>query len=48
MPTRALILDFDGLIVDTEMSEYLAWKEIYEGEGAHLGGGGLAGRGGLR
>ena len=34
---RALILDFDGLIVDTEMSEYLAWKEIYEGEGAHLG-----------
>ncbi len=34
---RALILDFDGLIVDTEMSEYVAWKEIYEGEGAHLG-----------
>ena len=35
-PARAVILDFDGLIVDTEMSEYLAWKEIYEGEGAHL------------
>ena len=34
---RALILDFDGLIVDTEMSEYRAWKEIYESEGAHLG-----------
>ena len=33
---RAVILDFDGLIVDTEMSEYLAWKEIYEQEGAHL------------
>ncbi len=33
---RALILDFDGLIVDTEMSEYVAWKEIYEGEGEHL------------
>lgn len=36
-PARAVILDFDGLIVDTEMSEYLAWKEIYESEGAHLG-----------
>ena len=37
VPPRALILDFDGLIADTEMSEYVAWKEIYEGEGAHLG-----------
>lgn len=36
-PNRALILDFDGLIVDTEMSEYRAWKEIYEKEEAHLG-----------
>ena len=34
---HALILDFDGLIVDTEMSEYVAWREVYEGEGAHLG-----------
>ena len=35
-PARAVILDFDGLMVDTEMSEYLAWKEIYESAGAHL------------
>ncbi len=33
---RALILDFDGLIVDTEMPGYLAWQEVYEAEGAHL------------
>ncbi len=33
---RALILDFDGLIVDTEMSEYRAWREVYEGAGEHL------------
>jgi HAD superfamily hydrolase (TIGR01509 family) len=33
---RALILDFDGLMVDSEMPEYLAWKEIYAREGAHL------------
>lgn len=36
MKPRALILDFDGLMVDSEMTEYVAWKEIYEGEGAHL------------
>lgn len=36
MRPRALILDFDGLMVDSEMTEYVAWKEIYEGEGAHL------------
>ena len=36
-PKRALILDFDGLIADTEMSEYRAWKEIYEEHGTHLG-----------
>ena len=36
MEPRALILDFDGLIVDTEMPGYLAWQEIYEGEGVHL------------
>ena len=36
MSARAVILDFDGLIVDTEMSEFRAWQEIYEGEGAHL------------
>ena len=36
MEPRALILDFDGLIVDTEMPGYLAWQEIYENEGVHL------------
>ncbi len=36
MHPRALILDFDGLMVDSEMTEYVAWKEMYEGEGAHL------------
>ncbi len=36
MNVRALILDFDGLIVDSEMPEYLAWKELYASEGTHL------------
>ena len=36
MNARALILDFDGLIVDSEMPEYLAWKELYASEGTHL------------
>ena len=35
-PPRALILDFDGLMVDSEMSEYLAWKDTYAREGEHL------------
>ena len=33
---RALILDFDGLVVDTEIAVYQAWKEFYEDEGQHL------------
>lgn len=36
MNARALILDFDGLMVDSEMPEYLAWKELYASEGTHL------------
>jgi HAD superfamily hydrolase (TIGR01509 family) len=36
MPVRALILDFDGLIVDTEMAEFVAWQELYERQGARL------------
>lgn len=36
MEPRALILDFDGLIVDSEMPAYEAWRELYEREGAHL------------
>lgn len=33
---KALIFDFDGLIVDTEMPEYLSWREVYEANGAVL------------
>ena len=35
-PPRALIMDFDGLILDTEMAVYQAWREFYESEGEHL------------
>ncbi|HLW48754.1 MAG TPA: HAD-IA family hydrolase [bacterium] len=28
-PVQAVIFDFDGLIVDTEMPEYLAWQAVY-------------------
>jgi HAD superfamily hydrolase (TIGR01509 family) len=27
---RALIFDFDGLILETELPEYLSWQEIYQ------------------
>ncbi len=33
---RALIFDFDGLILETEMPDYLAWREIYQEYGAEL------------
>jgi putative hydrolase of the HAD superfamily len=33
---RALIFDFDGLIVDTESAIYEAWRELYESEGHDL------------
>jgi putative hydrolase of the HAD superfamily len=36
MPACALILDFDGLIADTEMAEFVAWRELYERQGARL------------
>ena len=26
---QALIFDFDGLILDTEQSEFQAWQEVY-------------------
>jgi len=33
---QALIFDFDGLILDTETPEYLAWKDIYQEHGFEL------------
>ena len=35
-PPRALILDFDGLVLDTETAVYESWREFYEREGQHL------------
>ena len=36
MAIRALIFDFDGLILDTETPELLAWQEIYRQHGNEL------------
>ena len=36
MPIRALIFDFDGLILDTETPEYQSWQEIYQEFGCDL------------
>jgi HAD superfamily hydrolase (TIGR01509 family) len=36
MPIQALIFDFDGLILDTEIPEYQAWQEIYQAHGVDL------------
>ena len=33
---RALIFDFDGLILDTETADYQAWKEAYASYGCDL------------
>jgi len=33
---RALIFDFDGLILDTEGPIYRSWKEVYEAHGVSL------------
>ncbi len=33
---KALIFDFDGLILDTETPEYLAWQNIYHEHGFEL------------
>ncbi len=33
METRAVLFDFDGLIVDTETPEYLAWRTVYARRG---------------
>jgi len=33
---KALIFDFDGLILDTETPDYIVWQEIYAEHGASL------------
>lgn len=33
---RAVLFDFDGLIVDTESAIYQAWRELYESQGHSL------------
>ena len=36
MALRALIFDFDGLIIDTESAIYEAWREFYQSQGHPL------------
>ncbi|MEO7932418.1 MAG: HAD-IA family hydrolase [Chthoniobacterales bacterium] len=33
---KALIFDYDGLVVDSEYPEYLSWKEVYAGYNVEL------------
>ena len=33
---RALVFDFDGLILDTETPEFVAWQEVFASHGARL------------
>lgn len=35
-PARALIFDFDGLILDTEVPEFEAWQDVYRMHDCHL------------
>jgi len=34
--TQALILDFDGLIIETEVPDFQSWQELYQCYGATL------------
>src|SRR5262245_54492601 len=36
MPIRALVLDFDGLILDTETPIFESWREAYRDHGCEL------------
>jgi HAD superfamily hydrolase (TIGR01509 family) len=36
MPLRALLFDFDGLIVDTETPSLASWQELYRAHGQEL------------
>ena len=33
---KALIFDFDGLIIDTESAEFQSWQETFEEHGCAL------------
>ncbi len=33
---RALFLDFDGLVVDTETADYESWRHVYDAHGVEL------------
>jgi len=33
---RAVIFDFDGLILDTEVPDFQSWQEVYQEHGCHL------------
>ncbi|MBA2625157.1 MAG: HAD hydrolase-like protein, partial [Acidimicrobiia bacterium] len=33
---KAIVFDFDGLILDTEGPVYHSWREVFEAAGAHL------------
>jgi beta-phosphoglucomutase-like phosphatase (HAD superfamily) len=36
-PVRAIVFDFDGLVLDTETPVYQAWAEAFEAHGvAHM------------
>ena len=36
MKTKALLFDFDGLILDTETTEFLVWQKIYHEHGQEM------------
>ena len=36
MAIEGIIFDFDGLIIDTELPEFLSWKEVFMSFGANL------------
>ena len=36
MSDRAIVFDFDGVVLDTETPLYTSWEEIYSRHGAHL------------
>ncbi|HHW09931.1 MAG TPA: HAD family hydrolase [Firmicutes bacterium] len=36
MAIKAVVFDFDGVIIDTEIAEFQAWQEIYTEHGSHL------------